>query len=183
MPWRQDPAASGGLAFSEAIAMLDVMIDVIGPVRQVFTWANTSVTARPIEDVMSVALLFDSGALGTLSVTTAAAKAYAEDRLAVVGTHGSAVIGPALQSIESWRIDGDDEDAVRQKMMDLPARTSWQSNWDALHDFVEALAEGIEPTLTARQSIGTIATAEAMVQSAAEGRMVAVSEDTVLPRN
>ena len=174
--WRQDPLASGGLTFSEAMVLLDVLIELMGPAKIVFALANSQVTPRPIEDVLSVNIRFESGALATFSATTAAVKAHAEERVALVGTHGSATIGPTLQSIEAWRIDGDDETAVRQKMMELPARTSWQSNWDALQDFVEALSEGIEPGLTIDQSLDTIACAEAIALSLHEGRSVDLGE-------
>lgn len=175
-PWRQQMESSGGLTFSEAMAVLDILIYVMGPVREVFALANRTITPRPIEDVLSATMVFESGALATLSATTAAMKAHAEERIALIGTHGSAMVGPTLQGLEGWRIDGDDEQSVCQKIMDLPARTSWQGNWDALHDFVQALGEGIEPGLTVDQSLNTIACAEAIVRSLRDGRPLAVTE-------
>ena len=176
MLWRQDPASSGGLTFSEAISVLDVLVDLLGVPEEVFAVANHRLSTRAIEDAFSASLVFASGALATLSATTAAMKAHMEERIALVGTQGSATIGPTLAGVEAWRIEDDDEQALRRKMAELPPRTSWQSNWDALHDFVEALREGTDPFLTVEQSLNTIACAEAVVRSMNQGRVVAISE-------
>ncbi len=176
MPWRQQLESSGGLTFSEAVSVLDILIHLMGPAREVFAFANRTVTSRPIEDALSATLVFESGAVATLAATTAAVKAHAEERISLVGTQGSATVGPTLQGLEAWRMDGDDEQAVCQKIMDLPARTSWQGNWDALHDFVEALGEGIEPSLTVDQALHTIACAEAIRRSLNEDQPVRLGD-------
>ena len=164
-PWRLDPARSGGLVFSEAIAIFDVLISLLGPVKEIYARANHAVYRRPGEDVLSVQVEFQSGSLATLNATTVGLKASAEERLTLVGTQGAAVVGPTLQSIQSWAVDGDDEESVRRRLMELPARTSWQSSWDALDDFVGALDQGGTPVLAAFHGLDTVAAAEAVERS------------------
>ncbi len=171
-PWRLDPTKSGGLIFSEAIALFDVLISLLGPVQEIYAQANYAVHHRPVEDVLSVQGQFQSGALATLNATTVGIKAGSAELLALVGTQGAAGIGPTLQGIQGWTVDGDDEDSVRQRLRELPARTSWQSSWDALDDFVRALEQGGTPVLAACHGLDTVAAAQAVERSVESGHVV-----------
>lgn len=182
-PWRGLRDIGGGLAFSDGLTALDALVHLLGPVEEVFAHSSHHVHRRAVEDALVVSLRFVSEATGSLAMTTAAMKGQVEERLAVYGTAGVVSLGPTLQIVERWRVEGDDEDQVRRRFLDMPARTSWQGQWDALHDFVSSVLAGASTALDVANALETVAAGEAIERALAEKRAVSLAEvREVLPQ-
>ena len=91
--WRGTYALDGGGALmNQGIHTVDLMRWLCGPVQSVYAQTRTAAHARiEVEDVACATLTFASGAIGTLTASTALYPGFAA-RLAVYGTQGSAVI-------------------------------------------------------------------------------------------
>jgi predicted dehydrogenase len=88
LPWRLNPAiAGGGLFVDLASHMLDLLDDALGPVRAARGFATSQARQYPAEDIVTGALLFESGvhAVGTWCFTGHARR----DETEIVGTAGT----------------------------------------------------------------------------------------------
>lgn len=74
VPWWTRQARSGGQVVEQATHLLDVMLDLVGPVERVYALgARTPRPAHPdadVDDVTAAALRFAGGAVGSLSATS-----------------------------------------------------------------------------------------------------------------
>lgn len=127
---------------------------------------------------MAGAVRFESGALATVTATTSVAQSNVEERITLVGDQGVVIIGPTVRTLEMYRVEEEDEDTVRREIEQLPARTGWQSHWDALSEFVAAIRTGSPLTLSAASCLPAIGLVEALTQSALKGREVSWREVT-----
>jgi len=91
--WRGTWALDGGGALmNQGVHTADLMRWLCGPVETVYAQARTLAHARvETEDVIAATLTFASGAIGTLSASTALYPGFAV-RIGVYGTEGSAIM-------------------------------------------------------------------------------------------
>jgi predicted dehydrogenase len=87
----------GGVLLTQAIHILDLLISFAGLPAEVAAFATTTPIHRmETEDLAAVSLRFASGALGTVSATTAAYPGI-DSQVELIGTKGTATLtGPAL---------------------------------------------------------------------------------------
>ncbi len=177
-PWRGTFQMDGGVLFNQAIHAIDVVLQIMGPVAEVFAYTATLTHQIEAEDSVAGTIRFKSGVLATVAATTCVPKTNLEERLTIVGENGVVVIGPTVNKVDTWRVGDDDEEDVRQKLLDLPSRPSWQSHHDALEDFADAILQGNKPRLDAASALNGIAVVEGLMRSGREGRVVKMSEIT-----
>ncbi|WP_431282120.1 Gfo/Idh/MocA family protein [Humitalea sp. 24SJ18S-53] len=94
----------GGVLLTQAIHTIDLLLHLMGPVRDVAGFAVTSpLRAIDTEDIAAAALRFESGAIGVLDATSVARPGFAE-RIEIAGTQGSAVL--SAHQLELHGADG-----------------------------------------------------------------------------
>ncbi|MBX5466127.1 MAG: Gfo/Idh/MocA family oxidoreductase [Firmicutes bacterium] len=174
--WRGTRAMDGGILFNQAIHALDVLVQAAGPAETAFAWSDTLNHQIETEDALAGAVRFRSGALASVMATTTVARANLEERIAVIGEHGAVAVGPTPSQLLYWRIEGEDEDAMRQAVAAAPSRTGWQSHWEALSDFVAAIRNQGVPALSGESALPVLALVEALTRSGRERRVVPLSE-------
>lgn len=86
--WAMD---GGGILMNQSIHCIDLLLWFMGPVQSVRAYTGTLAHAIETEDTAVASLRFASGALGSISATTAAYPGYAT-RIEVFGDRGSAAI-------------------------------------------------------------------------------------------
>lgn len=87
--WRYD----GGALTNQGIHHLDLLTWFLGPVKSVFAYSRKALAKIQCEDTLACLLKFESGAIGTFEVTTAARPKDLEGSLSVLGEKGSIEIG------------------------------------------------------------------------------------------
>lgn len=175
--WRGTRTMDGGMLFNQAIHALDLAVQVFGPAAEAFGYRDTLTHEIEIEDTVAGAVKFRSGALLTVSVTTSVAQANLEERLTIVGTDGSAVLGPQISTLQVLRTEDPKlDEAVLRELSDLSPWPSWKSHLNALQDFVAAVESRAEPVLSARSSLDVLALVEALTQSGLRHQVVPVAE-------
>lgn len=92
-PWRGTFAMDGGCLTNQGIHHIDLMRFFGGEIAQVFARMKTLGAEVEVEDTVVAAVAFDSGALGTVEVTTAARFDDFEASLSLVCEKGLAQIG------------------------------------------------------------------------------------------
>jgi UDP-N-acetyl-2-amino-2-deoxyglucuronate dehydrogenase len=98
----------GGALINQAIHQIDVLLYLIGPVKETFGyWQLGSLHKIESEDVVSALLKYANGATGVLQASTAFWPGYSE-RLEVHGTKGTAVI--TGDKLTAWDVQDDSGD-------------------------------------------------------------------------
>ena len=103
-PWRGTLRFDGGAAFSnQGIHTIDLLLNLMGPVKSVFGNVRTMVHQIEGEDVGIGLLNFDNGSMGTITGGTALFPGYPE-RLEVFGEKGSILMEAG--KIKQWNVQG-----------------------------------------------------------------------------
>jgi len=103
-PWRGTKKLDGGAAFiNQGIHTIDLLINLMGPVKSVFGNMKTMVHDIEGEDVGIGVLNFENGAMGTVTAGTALFPGYPE-RLEFYGEEGSILLEGG--KIVYWNVQG-----------------------------------------------------------------------------
>ncbi len=160
----------GGVLLTQAIHTLDLLVALAGLPTRVTAYATTSpVHSMETEDLVSAALRFENGALGTFSATTCAYPGFPE-QIEIVGELGTAMLsGPALA------LDFHDGTSLHVGQDDLgggtgadPMAFSHQAHRALLVDFVDAILAGRPPRISGREALNAHYLIEALLASSAE---------------
>lgn len=187
VPWWRDQAYydapgrgtyardGGGVLINQAIHTLDLALTYTGPVARVQAMARTTALhAMEAEDFVTAGLEFASGALGSLTASTASHPG-APERIVLHGTHGSA-------RLASGQLRLDMADGTSRMLGDAGATgggadpMAFTHAWHqaVIEDFAAALREGRPPACTGREALRVHHLIEAITRSSAEGRIVEV---------
>jgi predicted dehydrogenase len=169
----------GGALMNQGIHAVDQLLWLMGDVTEVSATATRRLhEGLEVEDTVVARLVFASGALGTLSASTACVPGWAR-RTEACGTAGS--IRLVDDRIERW-----DVDAPRPRTTgpaDADAAASGPTLSDAgphraqIEDFVRAVRSGGRPRVDGREGLRSLALVEAVYRSADEGgRPVAIPD-------
>lgn len=165
----------GGVLLTQAIHLLDLMLDLAGPAQRVTAFCRTSpLRTIDTEDVASAAVQFANGAVGVVDATTVAYPGYTE-RLELAGTRGSAVLeGERLtlqiKGMPAEVIDGSTSGGGGAD----PMAFSHEPHRRLIEDFVDAVRTGRDPMVSGRSALAVHALIDAMLQSSASGQPVAL---------
>ena len=165
----------GGVLLTQSIHTLDVLLDLVGPVRRVSAQCRTSALRRiDTEDIACAAVDYDCGAVGVIDATTVAYPGYPE-RIELAGTKGSAVleaerltvhrVGHDALHVEGSTAGGGGAD---------PMAFSHEWHRRLIQDFVGAVRNGRDPQVSGRSALAVHALVDAMLESSASGGRVEV---------
>lgn len=167
----------GGVLLTQAIHALDLMLWFAGPVAEVTGYAiTTPLHNMETEDLVTAALRYAGGALGSLLATTAAFPGYPE-RIELIGERGAALLaGTALEVLldDGQRISISPDAAPGGVGAD-PMAFPHDYHRALILDFLAALDAGREPIAGGREGLAVQGLITALLASAAAGRPVAVT--------
>ena len=191
--WRGTWALDGGGALmNQGVHTADLMRWLCGPVETVYAQARTLAHARvETEDVIAATVTFQSGAIGTLSASTALYPGFAV-RIGVYGTDGSAIIeGDRLHTLTTKSgVTGGGEEALPHalqvatggtKAATEAAATAAASDpaaiWGGAHeaqiaDFLRCCRTGETPIVDGAEGRKAVELVLAVYESARTGQVV-----------
>lgn len=183
--WRGTWALDGGGALmNQGIHLVDLLLWYLGDVRQVSAYSATLAHAIEVEDCVTASLVFASGALGTLTATTAAAPGFPH-RVEVYGDQGGLQIeGETIVRAASSRpdhqaltglADAPGGPVVTAGAGASPTGISAEGHVRLVQDFVEAIQTGRPPLVSGEEGRRALALVYAIYESARTGRSVAPS--------
>ncbi|EHB62264.1 MULTISPECIES: Gfo/Idh/MocA family protein [Paenibacillus] len=148
--WRGTWAMDGGGAMmNQGIHTVDLLQWLAGPVTSLSAKAKAVLRSIEVEDTVTAALEFASGALGILEITTTARNAKGQ-RLAIRGERGELVIEE--DDIVSLQIDGED--------VTLPEFEAFRIIPDGhrmqIEDLARAIREGRQPIVPGTEGIHSL---------------------------
>lgn len=105
VPWRGKWATElGGTLMGHAIHIHDLLLYLMGPVSALFGRTATRVNDIEVEDCASASVLFESGALATMSATLGSKEQYSRLRLAFENVSFESDHAPYEPGTKPWRI-------------------------------------------------------------------------------
>ncbi|MFN3570823.1 MAG: Gfo/Idh/MocA family protein [Polaromonas sp.] len=165
----------GGVLMTQAIHTLDLMLSLTGMPDRVMAMAGTSAVHRmECEDTVAAALHYPNGAIGNIDASTAAWPGFPE-RIALNFTGGSATLEAG--ELRAELTDG------RQIQVGVRQATGSGANPMAfdhafhralLQDFVAAIRDGTQPSVTGRSALQVQRLINAIMASSASGAAVSL---------
>lgn len=167
----------GGVMINQAIHTLDLLQVYTGPISEVMALMGTSsIHKMEAEDFVAAGARFSSGAMGSIVATTAAYPGGAET--IELGFENAAVhlgSGVLTVSYHDGRTESFGEEAGTGGGADPMAFPhDWHTS--AQRDFIEAVRDGRQPTVTGAEALKVHRLIDALTLSSREKRAVALSE-------
>jgi predicted dehydrogenase len=165
----------GGALINQAIHQVDVLLWLIGPVRELFAfWQLGALHKIESEDVIAVAMRYASGATGVIQASTAMWPGYSE-RIEIHGTKGTAILtGDKLTAWDVREDSGEPPPLAKEVMsgssdpMAIPLAPFERQ----FRDFGEAVRTGRKPLVSGEEGYRALQLVLAAYQSCREGRKV-----------
>jgi predicted dehydrogenase len=163
----------GGVLITQGIHTLDMYLSIVGAPSEVAAFANTSAAHRmECEDVVAAALRYANGAATTINETTAAFPGFAE-KVEYSGTLGTATLCSGL--LEVHYLDGKLETFGQKQATGFSANPmdfTHHSHQAVIEDFLDAIANAREPTITGASALVVHRLIDVLLESAATRRFV-----------
>ena len=174
--WRGTWALDGGgVLMNQGIHLIDLLLWFMGDVAEVCARADTLAHAIDVEDCLAATLRFASGALGTITATTAAAPGFPH-RVEVYGTGGGVQIeGEQVTRWESASNQTPSPVVTVPQRVDAgagasPTGISAIGHTRLVSDMVSAVHEGREPLVSGAEARRSLALALAVYAAARAGK-------------
>ena len=162
---------AGGVLLTQAIHTLDLLLDLVGPVRRLTAQVRNSGLRRiDTEDIACAMVEYENGAIGTLDATTTAYPGYPE-RIEIAGHAGSALLEAERLSVSRHDappllVEGSTSGGGGAD----PMAFSHAAHARLWSDFLGAVQAGRQPLASARSALRVHALIDTMLASSREGR-------------
>jgi UDP-N-acetyl-2-amino-2-deoxyglucuronate dehydrogenase len=179
--WRGTRALDGGGALmNQGIHLADLLLWLMGDVEEVYAHAATLARKIEVEDCLAATLQFESGALGNILATTAAAPGFPH-RIEVYGTAGGVQIEG--ERIVRWEggapaPEGTDEAPAAAGAGASPTGIGVTAHARILADFVAAVRDRRAPLVSGEEGRRSLALVLGVYESARTGRPVRLAAET-----
>jgi predicted dehydrogenase len=183
--WRGTWALDGGGALmNQGIHLLDLLVWYMGDATAVQATMATLAHAIEVEDCVTAALRFASGALGAITATTAAAPGFPH-RVEIYGDQGGVQIEG--EQIVRWEVVGVEPRTENQEPITVrrepiaagagasPTGIGAVGHTRLLGDFVAALRAGRAPLVPGEEGRRSLALALAIYESARSGAAITMA--------
>jgi UDP-N-acetyl-2-amino-2-deoxyglucuronate dehydrogenase len=170
--WRGTRALDGGALLNQGIHYADLLLWCLGPASEVTAVTVTQAHDIEAEDTALAIVRFASGAVGTLSATTAAYPGFPQ-RLEITGTEGTATVEDGRLVRAALRSgDAGPAPATTAGAAADPGALDVGLHAAQLADLLAAVDEGRPPAVTGDAGRETLALVLAVYESARAGHPV-----------
>ncbi|KDE66896.1 oxidoreductase, partial [Fusobacterium necrophorum BFTR-1] len=146
-PWRGTWILDGGTFMNQCIHNIDLlnwMMD--SEIDTVYSVANTFSRKIEGEDYGVIVIKYKNGKIGTVEGSVITYPKNLEETLTIVGEKGTVVIGgTAVNKINTWRIDGENEEEYLSIDCGDPNSVYGYGHEALYKDFIEAIEENRKP--------------------------------------
>lgn len=172
----------GGALINQAIHQIDMLLHLIGPVREVFgMWQLGALHNIEAEDVVNAVMRFSGGATGIIQAATAFWPGYSE-RIEIHGSKGTAVI--TGDKLTTWDVENDEGEppplstktmSGASDPMAIPL-TPFERQFT---DFGDAITNNRKPLSSGEEGYRALELVVSIYQSCREGRKVEIADGAV----
>ena len=141
--WHGTWAMDGGVISQQAIHHIDVLNWLFGPVEEVSAVCGRRLNSLEAEDTLVAIVRMENGSFATIEATTAARPADYEASLSVVAEKGLVEVGGlALNKVETWTLQGEDEKFVKMNYSEEVRNAYGMGHIPLLQEVVDKLRSG-----------------------------------------
>jgi UDP-N-acetyl-2-amino-2-deoxyglucuronate dehydrogenase len=162
----------GGVLINQAIHFIDVLLWIMGPVKNVYAYTKTVAHDMETEDLAAAMVNFESGALGVIQGSTAMYPGLPA-RLEIHGTKGTAILEGT--EISFWQVE-DAEPRGKKETEASGASTPMDISIEPFvrqfKDIIAAIREGRQPLVTGEEARKPLALIKAIYKSAKDKGLV-----------
>jgi predicted dehydrogenase len=181
--WKGTQAMDGGGAMmNQGIHTIDLLIWLMGKPKRVTCYAKTLVHERiEVEDTASATIEFENGALGTIACTTSMWPGHFRI-IEVSGDKGTVAMADSKFFFWQFAEETEEDEKIREKYLQFPGVSVGAADPSAgmtaefhranFSDFLEALDNGREPSVSGREARKAVELILAMYESANTGKTV-----------
>jgi len=173
-PWRGTFSMDGGCLTNQGIHHVDILRNLGGEVARVCSAHRTLGAEIEVEDLATAVFEFESGALGTLEVTTAARHDDYEASVSLVCENGLAQIGGI--AVNELQVYSPDPQACRSHTEDFSGNIYGKGHGMAYREIAAALVGTATYPIDRLDVEGTIRLLNAFYVSAETGQWVDVED-------
>lgn len=153
-PWRGTYAMDGGCLTNQGIHHVDLMRKMGGEVKRVLSVHRTLGADIEVEDTVTALIEFQSGAMGTLEVTTAARPTDYEASLSVVCENGLAQLGGI--AVNELQIYSPSPEACLAFSEDFSGNVYGNGHSKMYQEIIDYFHSNIEYPISMADTLGTI---------------------------
>ena len=178
-PWRGTWAMDGGALTNQGIHYIDLLQYLLGGVDVVNAKVATRLVDVEVEDTAVATVLFSSGALGVIEVTTAARPHDFEASISVLAENGTALLGGiASNRLDVYTLDPEARETSSQEFPDAYGFGHWPFFEDVIAD-----VRGVRShPISVEEGTRAIRLLNALYRSAEDQREVRLDEGAVSHR-
>ncbi|MGE5661228.1 MAG: Gfo/Idh/MocA family protein [Ignavibacteriales bacterium] len=176
--WRGTKALDGGVLMNQAIHNLDLLLWLVGPVKEVQAYAATRVRNIEAEDVVTATLQFESGALGVIEAAATIYPKNYEESISIFGEVGSAVVsGTTANWIKHWSFESVSTEYVEKLIEEINHDPYGVSGHEQIIiDMIESIQTNRSPVITGEDGLESLKLVLAVYKAAEERRAVRLNE-------
>lgn len=175
-PWRGTYALDGGALTNQGIHHMDLLRHLGGEVKRVNAQMRTLGAEIEVEDTVTAVIEFQSGAVGTVEVTTAARPIDYEASISILGSEGCAQIGGI--AVNELQIFTPDPAACKVDSEDFSDCVYGNGHYRLYDDLVVDLNGGAPYPMSVDETAKTLALLHAFYVSDEKGDWVAPGEES-----
>jgi UDP-N-acetyl-2-amino-2-deoxyglucuronate dehydrogenase len=172
--WRGTKALDGGVLMNQAIHNLDLLVWLLGEVKDVKAFTATRLRDIECEDVAVASIRFKSGALGVIEAATTIYPKNYEESLSIFGEKGSAIIaGQNANRIKHWVFEALTDDISQQIIKSIDEDPNGISGHQhIISDMIYAIKHNRKPVITGEDGRNALKLVLAIYEAADNSRAV-----------
>jgi len=175
--WRGTWAMDGGALLNQGVHYVDLLRWCMGPAVEVTAVCTTQAHDIEVEDTALAIVRFASGAVGTISATTAAYPGFPQ-KLEITGTEGTVTVedGQRVRTALRAAADAAQPPSAAQGAAADPAALNAAVHAAQLADLLAAADEGREPAVSGQDGRDALEIVRAVYESSRAGRPVGLGQ-------
>ena len=152
-PWRGTWALDGGTLMNQCIHNIDLLQWMMGgEIERVYAECDTFLRDIEAEDFGAIVIRFKNGSIGIVEGSACVYPKNLEETLSIFGQNGAVCIGGlANNELETWRFDGDDEEAIKKEVNVKIDNVYGQGHTPLFKDLIDAINNNREPLVNGEE--------------------------------
>lgn len=152
-PWRGTWALDGGTLMNQCIHNIDLLQWMMGgEIERVYAECDTYLRDIEAEDFGAIIIRFTNGAIGIVEGSACVYPKNLEETLSIFGENGAVSIGGlAVNELETWRFDGDNEEAVKEQVNVKIENVYGEGHTPLFKDVIDSINDDRDPLVSGEE--------------------------------
>jgi len=152
-PWRVTWELDGGTLMNQCIHNIDLLQWMMGgEIERVYAECDTYLRDIEAEDFGAIIIRFKNGAIGIVEGSACVYPKNLEETLSIFGETGAVSIGGlAVNELETWRFDGDDEASIKGEVNVKIDNVYGEGHTPLFKDVIDSINDDRDPLISGEE--------------------------------